>query len=82
MKFYKSKNYVPLFIFDEKLTAIYCHYEYVQFVKNGMYHNSKNADYIHNDGDKDFSLNDECYGNQDNFTKESWRRFVKLQAFL
>ena len=82
MKFYKSKNYVPLFIFDEKLTAIYCHYEYVQFVKNGMYHNSKNADFINNDGDKDFSLNDIKYGDNNSFTKESWRRFVKMQVFL
>ncbi len=82
MKFYKKQDYVPTFIFDQKLTAIYSHAEYVQFFKNGMYHNPKNADIIDNYGNKDFSLNDKVYGDQDKFTKKSWRRFVKLQAFL
>jgi hypothetical protein len=82
MKFYKSKYYVPLFNFDEKFTAIYCHYEYVKFVKNGMYHNTKNAAYIRLYGYKDFSLNDIKYGDNYKFTKQSWRRFCKLQAFL
>jgi hypothetical protein len=70
-----------------KLTAVYFYkYSnenyYVQFFKNGEYHNIKNSAYIRFDGYKDFSLNGKFYGYQTNFTKESWRRFVKLQAFL
>ncbi len=33
-------------------------------------------------GDKEFVLNGICYGCEDDFTKQTWRRFVKLKAFL
>ena len=29
-----------------------------------------------------FCLNDKFYDNSNNFTKQSWRRFVKLNTFL
>mgnify|MGYP007069468954 CR=1 FL=1 len=88
MKFYvDDKNYISYYneISNNKLTAIY-HYKsknsYVQFFKNGMYHNPKNADYINNKGFKDFSLNNKFYGYDKDFTKQSWRRFVKMKVFL
>lgn len=68
-----------------KKDAIYCTFIYnhhIVFYKNGMLHNAKNASYIHNSGYKAFYLNDEYYGNHNNFTKQSWRRFVKMQVFL
>jgi hypothetical protein len=44
--------------------------------------NNKNAAIIYCSSYKEFSLNDKKYGNENTFTKQSWRRFVKLQAFL
>jgi hypothetical protein len=95
MKFYKHnhnsyyirRNYnYRSKISDNKLTAVYHFVEdyssYVQFFKNGKVHNSKNAAYIYNSGYKEFSLNAKFYGDQDDFTKQLWRRFTKLQAFL
>jgi hypothetical protein len=85
MKFYREKEISSYYfgkIKNNKFNAIYSKSEYIQFFKNGIYHNTKNADYIHNDGYKEFSLNGKFYGNQDKFTKESWRKFSKLQAFL
>ena len=61
-------------------TFVYNHH--IVFYKNGMLHNAKNAAYINDLGYKQFVLNDECYGNNNDFTKKSWRRFVKMQAFL
>ena len=78
MKFYKSKNLYKIGEFS--LTAICGGSLNVSFYKNGMPHNFKNTDYVNRNGYKTFYLNGKCYGN--NFTKESWRRFVKLQAFL
>ena len=83
MKFYRDKDNVYYWtkIFDNKLDSIY--YNYCScFYKNGRPHNSKNAAYKDNDGYKAFYLNDKCYGYNDDFTKKSWRRFVKLQALL
>ncbi len=80
MKFYKSKNLYKIGKFS--LTAIYDNSSYVEFYKNGISHNSKNADYVNYKGYKSFSLNGKNYGNQTNFTKQSWRRFVRLQTFL
>ncbi len=83
MKFYKI-NYISYF--NKKSTAIFntlnihsipC----VRFIKNGKHHNPKNASYIKNIN-KVFCLNDKIYGYHNEFTKQSWRRFVKLQAFL
>jgi hypothetical protein len=80
MKFYKSKNLYK--IRKLSLTAIYDNFYYVQFFKNGKNDNAKNAAYIDDSGYKEFYLNGKLYGDEDDFTKESWRRFVKLQAFL
>jgi hypothetical protein len=80
MKFYKCKNLIK--IFDFNLTAVYCNYSYIQFFKNGMYHNSKNAsNVISINAHKYFYLNNKRYGFNDNFTKESWRKFAKMLVF-
>ena len=84
MKFYRNKSskkyYVKIQIL--KLNAIFRNEKYVLFFKKGSYHNDKNASYVDKNEYKSFCLNGTSYGNQDNFTKESWRRYVKLQAFL
>jgi hypothetical protein len=84
MKFYKdkvNKYYYWFKIINNKLTAI--HYDRsTRFMKNGIFHNNKNAAIIYCSSYKEFSLNDKKYGNENTFTKQSWRRFVKLQAFL
>lgn len=51
------------------------------FYKNGKQHNNKNASYIKYKKYKEFWLNGEFYGNKNNFTKKSWRRFVKMEIF-
>lgn len=81
MKFYRYFNYNKARI--NKLTAIYSNDNYyVLFYKNGKFHNAKNASNIILNGQKSFWLNDKLYGTEENFTKKSWRKFVKLQAFL
>ena len=84
MKFYDDKNnsYYWCIIFDNKLTAIHSDYCGIRFFKNGLYHNTKNVAYIRFDGHKSFSLNGKYYGDQNYFTKKSWRRFVKMKVFL
>mgnify|MGYP007056137743 CR=1 FL=1 len=83
MKFYIDKRfYYWNKIKDNKLTAIYYNGFAVRFYKNGICHNNKNAAIYYIDGIKDFRLNGKYYSNQNKFTKKSWRRFVKLQAFL
>jgi hypothetical protein len=75
---------------NNKLTAIYFDLNYLgrrlyfqtHFFKDGIAHNIKNASIIADNGYKGFYLNNKRYGDQDNFTKQSWRKFVKLQAFL
>ena len=67
---------------DNKLTTIYYNGFAVRFYKNGICHNNKNAALIRFKGHKEFVLNNKLYGYHDSFTKESWRKFVKLQAFL
>ena len=84
MKFYRD-NYKHIYwceIKSNKLTAIYCDNIVIRFFKNSMYHNAKNAAYIRLDGYKEFWLNNKSYHNKYVFTKKSWRRFVKMQAFL
>jgi frataxin-like iron-binding protein CyaY len=84
MKFFKYNNN-RCKIINNKLTAIYSfnHKAYhIQFYKNGERHNSKNAAYIDYNGYKEFWLNSKKYGYEYDFTKQSWRRFVKLQFFL
>ncbi len=85
MKFYKEKTYYKYYmylIFDDKLTAIYCDIASTFFYTNGYENNIKNASYISKNDYKEFCLNGIYYGNNNNFTKSSWRRFVKLKAFL
>jgi hypothetical protein len=85
MKFYNYNNTLDYYakIRGNKLTSIFIsYYKTTMFFKNGKYNNTKNAAYITYNGYKKFYLNDKLYGYHYNFTKESWRRFVKLQAFL
>jgi hypothetical protein len=84
MKFYRDKKaiYYSDRIKFNNLTAIYTQYSFVIFYKNGKIHNTKNTAFIRYDGVKQFHLNDKYCGCQYDFTKKSWRRFVKLQAFL
>ena len=79
MKFYKNIN--CKFIYKNALTAIYICPYYITFYKNGKIHNTKNAAHI-NGIFNNYYLNNEFYGNKYDFTKESWRRFCKLKAFL
>ena len=57
------------------------HYIYTFFYHNGEINNNKNAAMITNDADNFFYLKNKNFGNN-NFTKYSWRKFAKLQAFL
>ena len=86
MKFYRDMNNYDDYwnkIRNNKLNAILLdYYNAVLFYKNGKENNTKNASYIAKSGYKQFCLNDKDYGTNNDFTKESWRRFVKLQAFL
>ena len=86
MKFYKDQNKNNFYYYDiicfNNLDAIYYDNNYVIFLKNGIESNNKNYAVIKYNGYKIFSLNGKTYGYKDDFTKESWRRFVKLQAFL
>jgi hypothetical protein len=84
MKFYIEKNNTNYFnniFIGIKVNAVYCYEnKYIHFFKNGLRHNSKNAaftDKVY----KSFYLNNKCYGDQNTFTKQSWRRFAKLQFF-
>ena len=92
MKFYldqfKALNLSKIIV--NKLTAIYVNLftTEMQFFKSGIVNNEKNAaqlfeiEYGYRYGDKEFVLNGICYGCEDDFTKQTWRRFVKLKAFL
>lgn len=84
MKFYKKTSQALLneTFFNEKITNICSTYYSVEFCKNDMYHNTKNAAYVHNSCYKEFYLNGEFYGTEKYFTKKSWRKFVKMQAFI
>jgi hypothetical protein len=89
MKFYKYKQnfYYRDKIINNNLSAIYCYsynkYTYnIIFFKNGKHHNTKNAAFVRDGGYKSFYLNRIFYGNQNNFTKKSWHRFVKMNVFL
>ena len=86
MKFYKDigYEYKYYYIIYNKLTCIHIDkaYNAVVFYKNGKLHNSKNSACINCFKHKSFYLNNKRYENDNNFTKQSWRKFVKLQAFL
>jgi hypothetical protein len=93
MKFYRDNyswcnyNFIKI---ENKLTAIYYHFYslnlyHIVFFKDGKNHNIKNASTIHNNGFEEFCLNNKYYGNDYNFTKHSWRKFVrelKLKVFI
>jgi hypothetical protein len=95
MKFYRDYGqacFNHIKIRKYQLDAIYMNYlddkkiYLVRFFKNGKTHNIKNFAYLY-DIYKTFCINGktysaEDYGNQDKFTKQSWRRFAKLQYFL
>ena len=84
MKFYRdiddSNYYWKIRV--NKLTAIHLNYWVARFYKNGERHNIKNAAHIGFDGFEIFCLNGKVYDIEKTLTKESWRRFVKLQVFL
>lgn len=85
MKFYKEDRDRFNFcnkIRINKLNAICCDFFYCEFYKNGQIHNSKNAAYINYSGYKIFYLNNKLYGYSGDYTKQSWRKFIKLQFFL
>jgi hypothetical protein len=84
MKFYIdiNNNYYWHKIEINKLNAIYYFRYFTRFFNNGKIHNIKNAAYVESFNLKVFRLNGITYGNAKDFTKQSWRRFVKLQTFL
>jgi hypothetical protein len=84
MKFYRDKHSWDYLYKIKKyeLAVIYFSSMEVYFFKNGKEHNSKNASYIGRFGNKEFCLNGKFYGNENDFTKQSWHKFIKLQAFL
>jgi hypothetical protein len=85
MKFYRYNDTDYSFFYkiqNNKLNAIYYDNIVIRFFKNGKYHNTKNATLIYYNGYKEFCLNNKYYGYKFNFTKKSWRRFVKMQVFL
>jgi hypothetical protein len=85
MKFYKYKCDFDYWnkIINKKLTCVYSNYNYVRFYKNGKKHNIKNfALFDFNNKYKQFFLNGINYFNEKCFTKQSWRKFVKLKVFL
>ena len=85
MKFYKDKHKNDFYYFDiikdNHISCVYYDGNDFIFFKNGDYHNYKNAAYIYFDGYEEFFINGNRIGTENNFTKQSWRRFVKLQAF-
>jgi hypothetical protein len=90
MKFYIAKNNkystsfanrnILLIIFN-KLTCVYSNQYDVEFYYNGKINNNKNAASI-SFKYKGFYLSGIHYGNNKDFTKQSWRKFAKLQAFF
>ena len=65
-----------------KLSGICCNRYSISFLKNGKFHNTKNAAYIEKNGYKEFILDDITFGCALDFAKKSWRRFVRMQTFL
>ena len=87
MKFYKDKRfYYWNKIEGNKLNAIHldgCVSGCIRFLKSGELCNNKNAAYVQGiSGYKSFYLDGKHYGDENDFTKQSWRKFFKLQAFL
>ena len=84
MKFYINYNWSK--IRTDRLTVIYSTNKYILFFKDGKEHNKKNASYYSfNNNFKCYYLNNKPYGINNDFNKQSWRKFVrelKLRAFL
>jgi hypothetical protein len=82
MKFYRyNTSVIEANIYNNKLTCIHSNNIGVAFYKNGFIHNTKNAADV--DGKyKQFCLNAKHYGYEDKFNKQSWRKSIKLVAFL
>ena len=82
MKFYRDNNYHNK-IYNNNLSACYfdSEDEEILFFSNGYLHNFKNAAYVTKSW-KSFYLNGDFCDTSWNITKKSWRRFVKLKAFL
>lgn len=84
MKFYIDKKGTNYFnhIIKKNITCIYStYYNFIRVFANGYANNDKNAAVISNNH-KEFFLNGIFYGNHLDFTKNSWRKFVKLKVFL
>jgi hypothetical protein len=82
MKFYNGNNNLYYWGIISKLNAIHCDSYAIRFYKNGFHNNYKNASVIKYNEYKQFWINSEFYGTNNDFTKQSWRRFVKMQVFL
>ncbi len=84
MKFYRYGHYVnSSYLERKKITCIYINNSTIIFFKNGKYHNNKNVAYFNYFNNfKEFWLNGKIYGTEYKFTKQSWRRFFKMQTFL
>ena len=96
MKFYKNSKNNKNNKKDNCKTYIFQNLSEIIFKKDEMWHNEKDASYIGSmtkfwDSDKGklvenchklFYLNGKFYGTEKDFSKKSWRKFVKLKAFL
>lgn len=85
MKFYNDKNsdFYRIKILRNYLTSICCNNVQTSFFKNGENHNTKNAACCNSYYEFEmFYLNNHYYGDENHFTKQSWRKFVKLKTFL
>jgi hypothetical protein len=82
IKDFEKNTYFWEFILNNKITAIQNNVFATRFYKNGKLHNAKNAAIIYYTGYTEFRLNGQWHSINKTFTKQSWRKFVKLQAFL
>jgi hypothetical protein len=83
MRFYKDKELYRFwyYIQENKLTAIFQNLnQEIVFLKKSKCHNNKNAAYIRK-YEKHFYLNGNFHGYDSFFSKDSWRRNIKLKVF-
>ena len=52
-----------------------------RWYKNGFLHREDGPAIEYADGKKDWYLDDKCYGDDDDFTNDSWIKFVKTLIF-
>ena len=74
-------HYVNDVLHKEDGPAIEFSYGRVDWYKNGKLHREDGPAIEFLFGHKEQWLNDKCYGNDDNFTNESWKKFVKTLIF-